>query len=89
MNFFLDNPLSDSSKNEILRNLGTGRVTFFKYWKKLAKSGVVKVTRSVDRATMYQLAKQNEVVKQPIRLDMALAKGAGVRRSKNMRNLPL
>jgi predicted transcriptional regulator len=76
IDFFLDNPLSDYSKNEIVKNLGMGRVTFFKYWKELEKSGAVKVTRSVGRATMYQLARQNEVVRQLIRLDMALAKGA-------------
>lgn len=76
IDFFLDNPLSDYSKNEIVRDLGMGRVTFFKYWKELEKSGAVKVTRSVGRATMYQLARQNEVVKQLIRLDMALARGA-------------
>ncbi len=50
-------------------------MTFFKNWKELEKSGAVKVTRSVGRATMYQLARQNDIVKQLIRLDMALARG--------------
>jgi hypothetical protein len=76
IDFFLDNSLSDYCKNEIVRDLGMGRVTFFKYWKELEKSGAVRATRSVGRATMYQLARQNEVVKQLIRLDMALARGA-------------
>jgi len=76
IDFFLDNPLSDYSKNEIVRDLGMGRVTFFKYWKELEKSGAVKVTRYVGRATMYRLARQNEVVKQLIRLDMVLAREA-------------
>lgn len=75
IDFFLDNPLSDYSKNELVKNLGMGRVTFFKYWKELEKSGAVKVTRSVGGTTMYQLARQNEVVKQLVRLDMALARG--------------
>ena len=74
IDFFLDNPLSDYFKNEIVENLGMGRVTFFKYWKELEKSGAVKVTRFVGRATMFQLDRQNEVVKQLIRLDMALAR---------------
>jgi DNA-binding transcriptional ArsR family regulator len=74
IDFFLDNPLSDYSKNEILRNLKMGRATFFKYWKELEKSGAVKVTRKIGRATMYQLNKENEVVKQLIKLDMALAR---------------
>jgi predicted transcriptional regulator len=74
IDFFLDNPLSDYSKNEIIKNLGMGRVTFFKYWKELEKSGAVKVTRNVGRATMYQLDRENEIVKQLIQLDMALAR---------------
>lgn len=74
MDFFLDNPLSDYSKNEIVKNLEMGRVTFFKYWRELEKSGAVKFTRQVGRATMYQLDRKNEVVKQLIKLDMALAR---------------
>jgi len=74
IDFFLDNPLSDYSKNEIARNLAMSRVTFFKYWKELEKSGALKVTRQIGRATMYQLDRENDVVKQTIRLDMALAR---------------
>ena len=74
IDFFLDNPLSDYSKNEIVKNLEMGRVTFFKYWKELERSGAVKPTRQVGRATMYQLDKGNDVVKQLIKLDMALAR---------------
>ena len=74
IDFFLDNPLSDYSKNEIVKNLGMGRATFFKFWLELEKSGAVKVTRQIGRATMFQLDRQNEVVKQLIRLDMALAR---------------
>ena len=76
IDFFLDNPLSDYSKNEIARNLGMGRVTFFKYWREMENSGAVKVTRHVGRATMYQLDKENEVVRQLIKLDMTLARRA-------------
>jgi len=76
IDFFLDNPLSDYSKNEIVKNLGMGRVTFFKYWRELEKSGAVKVTRRVGRATMYQLNRENDIVKQLIKLDMTLARKA-------------
>ena len=74
IDFFLDNPLLDYSKNEVVKNLSMGRVTFFKYWQELEKSGAVKVTRRVGRATMYQLDRKNEVVKQLIRLDMTLGR---------------
>ena len=74
MDFFLDNPLSDYSKNEIVRNLAMSRVTFFKYWKELEKSGAVKQTRQIGRATMYKLDRTSDVVKQLIKLDMTLAR---------------
>jgi len=76
VDFFLDNPLFDYSKNEIVKNLSMGRITFFKYWKELESSGAVKATRRVGRATMYRLDRENDVVKQLIRLDMTLARKA-------------
>jgi transposase-like protein len=74
VDFFLDNPLSDYSKNEIARNLAMSRVTFFKYWKELEKSGALTATRKIGRATLYELDRQKDVVKQLIKLDMALAR---------------
>ena len=76
IDFFLDNPLSDYSKNEIAKNLAMSRVTFFKYWKELERSGAVKVTRQIGRATMYRLDRNDEVVKQTVKLDTALARKA-------------
>lgn len=74
IDFFLDNPLSDFSKNEIANSLAMSRVTFFKYWKELEKSGAAKSTRQIGRATMYQLDRGNDVVKQLIKLDMTLSR---------------
>jgi biotin operon repressor len=74
--FFLDNPLSDYSKNEIAKNLAMSRATFFKYWKELEKSGALIVTRKIGRATMYKLDRTNDIVKQLVRLDMTISKKA-------------
>jgi hypothetical protein len=74
VDFFLDNPLSDYSKNEIAKNLAMSRVTFFKYWEELEKSGALTVSRKIGRATLYELDRSNDVVKQLIKLDMALAR---------------
>jgi response regulator of citrate/malate metabolism len=74
IDFFLDNPLSDYSKNEIAQNLAMSRVTFFKYWKELEKSGVLIVTRKIGRATLYKLDRANEIVKQLIKLDMTISR---------------
>jgi alpha-ketoglutarate-dependent taurine dioxygenase len=74
VDFFLDNPLSDYSKNEIAKSLAMSRVTFFKYWKELEKSSALTISRKIGRATLYELDRENEVVKQLIKLDMALAR---------------
>jgi len=74
IDFFLDNPMSDYSKNEVAKNLAMSRVTFFKYWKELEKSGAVKSTRQIGRATMFKLDRASDVVKQLIKLDMTLSR---------------
>lgn len=74
VDFFLDNPLSDYSKNEIAKSLAMSRVTFFKYWKELEKSGGLKTTRRIGRATMYKLDVANDIVKQLVKLDMTLSR---------------
>ena len=76
VDFFLDNPLSDYSKNEIAGNLAMSRATFFKYWKELEKSGALTISRKIGRATLYELDRGNDVVKQLIKLDMALSRRA-------------
>jgi len=79
IDFLLDNPLSDYSKNEIARNLAMSRATFFKYWRELERSGAVRQTREIGRATMYKLDSENDVVKQLIKLDMTLARKEMIR----------
>jgi len=76
IDFFLDNPLSDYSKNEVANNLAMSRETFFKYWKELEKSGALIVTRKIGRATMYKLDRTNDIVKQLINLDMTISRKA-------------
>ncbi|MBI2084353.1 MAG: hypothetical protein HYT70_01955 [Candidatus Aenigmarchaeota archaeon] len=63
IDFFLDNPLSDYSKEEAIRHSGISRITFYKYFHILEKNGIFKKTREVGKATMYTLDEKNEVVK--------------------------
>jgi len=72
VDFFLDNPLSDYSKEEVIKNLGISKITFYKYFKLLEKNGLFKKTREVGRATMYKLDEKNEVVKALKSLEWAL-----------------
>ncbi|MGB9660288.1 MAG: hypothetical protein ACPLY9_07245 [Nitrososphaerales archaeon] len=74
IDYFLDNPLFDYSKKEILESIRISRRTLFKIWNDLEKNGIVKVTRKIGKAKMYKLNTENEVVKKLIDLDMALGK---------------
>lgn len=74
IDFFLDNPLSDYSKNEAAANLSMSRATFFKYWKQLENSAALTATRKIGKATLYKLDKTNDIVKQLINLDMTIAR---------------
>jgi hypothetical protein len=76
IDFFLDNPLSDYSKNEVSKNLAMSRATFFKYWKELEKTDTLTTTRKIGRAKMYKLDRANAIVKQLISLDMAISRKA-------------
>lgn len=76
IDFFLDNPLSDYSKNEIAKNLAMSRATFFKYWKELEQSGALMVTRKIGRATLFKLDRANDIVNQLIKLDMTISRKA-------------
>ena len=74
IDFFLDNPLIDYSKNEVANNLAMSRATFLKYWKQLEKSDALIATRKIGKATLYKLDKTNEIVKPLINLDMTIAR---------------
>lgn len=86
IDYFLDNPLSDFSKNEIVRNLEMGRVTFFRYWAELEKSGAVKETRKIGRATLYKLDREKEIVKHLAKLEWLLQETRWKRLLHNTRN---
>ncbi len=76
IDFFIENPLFDYSREEILANLSIARKTLFKIWCVLEESGIVVMTRKVGKAKMYRLNRESEVVKKLIELDMALGKQA-------------
>jgi len=76
IDFFLDNRLFDYTKNEVIKNLKMGRVTFFKYWKELEKLGAVKVTRKIGKSKLYKLNEEDEIVQKLMLLDSTLCKRA-------------
>jgi len=72
IDFFLDNPLLNYSKEELIKNLGISKITFYKYFALLEINEILKETRKVGKAKMYKLNEKNEVIKKLKELVWAL-----------------
>jgi AcrR family transcriptional regulator len=63
IDFFLDNPLLDFTKKEVIEALGMSKQTFYKYFKDIEKYGIVNVSRKIGRAKLYKINLENPIVK--------------------------
>jgi AraC-like DNA-binding protein len=63
IDFFLDNPLFDFTKKEVIEALGMSKQTFYKYFKDIEKYGIVNVSRKIGRAKLYKINLENLIVK--------------------------
>jgi len=55
IDFFLDNPLYDFTKKEVIEALGMSKQTFYKYFPDLEKQGIVVVSRKIGKAKLYRI----------------------------------
>ncbi len=62
IDFLLDNPLFDYSKEEIVKELGMSKTTFYKYFGVIEKNNLVKITRKVGKSKMYKLDRKNKAI---------------------------
>ena len=68
---FFDYPLT-----EIARNSGVSYSTLQTFWSKLEENCIVVKTRRVGKSDLYKLNTKNPAVKQLLKLDWNLMKGA-------------
>jgi len=62
IDFFLDNPLYDFTKKEVIEALGMSKQTFYKYFPDLEKYGIVKVSRKIGRVKLYKINLKHPLV---------------------------
>ena len=62
VDFFLDNPLFDFTKKEVIEALGMSKQTFYKYFPDLEEYGIVKVSRRIGRAKLYKINLEHPLV---------------------------
>ncbi|MEM2897122.1 MAG: winged helix-turn-helix domain-containing protein [Candidatus Bathyarchaeia archaeon] len=63
IDFFIDNPLFDFTKKEVIEALGMSKQTFYKYFVDIEKYGIVAVSRKIGRAKLYKINLSNPLVK--------------------------
>ena len=62
VDFFLDNPLFDFTKKEVIEALGMSKQTFYKYFPDLEESGIVAVSRRIGKARLYRINLEHPLV---------------------------
>jgi len=74
LDFLLENRIFDYSKSDIAKQANVSRTTLDNFWGNLLKGGIVKKTRVIGRAVMYQFNSKSEISKKLIEMDFALSK---------------
>jgi len=63
IDFFLDNPLLDFTKKEVVEALGMSKQTFYKYFEDLGDLALVRVSRKIGKAKLYKINLESPMVK--------------------------
>ena len=63
IDFFLENPLFDFTKKEVIEALGMGKRTFYKHFKEIEEQGIVIVSRRIGRTKLYKINLKHPLVK--------------------------
>jgi AraC-like DNA-binding protein len=73
IDFFMDNPLFDFTKKEVIEALGMSKRTFYKYFADIEKYGIVKVSRKIGKAKLYKINLEHPLVKMLMEYEMQLS----------------
>jgi len=62
IDFFLDNPLFDFTKKEVIEALGMSKQTFYKYFADIEDYEIVIVSRKIGKAKLYKINLKHPLV---------------------------
>lgn len=62
LDLFIDNPLFEFSKNEIIEALGMAKSTLYAVLPELEKEGIIEETRKIGKASLYRLNIESPLV---------------------------
>ncbi|MBN2336631.1 hypothetical protein JXL21_13815 [Candidatus Bathyarchaeota archaeon] len=63
LDFFMDNPNHDFTRNEIMEAIGMAKRTLYDYLPVLVDEGAIQVSRKIGRAELFTLNKESPIVK--------------------------
>ena len=63
IDFLLENTLFDFSKKEILEEIGMSKSTLYRILPKLLRMEIIRITRRIGKAPLYQINVESPVVK--------------------------
>ncbi len=73
LDYLLDFPTSDFTKKEIIDALGMSKQTFYKYFDDLEEVGIVKVNRTIGKAKLYKVNRENPIVKDLVNMEKKIS----------------
>lgn len=73
LDYLLDFPTSDFTKKEIIDALGMSKQTFYKYFDDLGEVGIVKVNRTIGKAKLYKVNRENPIVMDLVNMEKRLS----------------
>lgn len=76
LDFFIENDIWDYSKSDIFRETGVARTTLQDVIEGLINRNIVTKTRTIGRADLYQLNRENPIVKEMIKFSINIVTAA-------------
>lgn len=73
LDYLLDFPTNDFTKKEIIETLGMSKQTFYKYFGDLEEVGIVKVNRTVGKAKLYKVNRENTIVRDLVNMERKMS----------------
>ncbi len=74
LDLFMDNPLFEFTRNEIMESLGMAKITLYKTLPDLVSCRVIVETRKIGKASLFRLNGDSEIVKDLERLVRSYAR---------------
>ena len=73
LDFLMDHVGYDYTITDVARETGVSRPTLYKMWDNFIQLGLIKKTRRIGNAQLYELDDENPIVKKMVQFDFSLS----------------